>query len=116
MKDLIYAYLALFALPALAQQTSETITPAPSATPSTAGIIRPSSGEIITVGKPYTVRWTPLPPESDPLAIELFGNVGGIYPLLPNTTTCAGWLINTKCDKLDVNISSGATSYGTYGL
>ena len=118
MKDLIhlvsFAYIPCFlALPALAQQASETITPAPSATPSTAGILRPSSGETITVGEPYTIRWTPPPFDTGALAIELFGRVNSIYRILPNTTSCDGWLINTQCDKLDVNISSGSTSYGT---
>lgn len=117
MKDLIhlvaFAYIPCFlALPALAQQASETITPAPSATPSTAGILRPSSGETITVGEPYTIRWTPPPFDTGPLAIELFGRVNSIHRILPNTTSCDGWLINTQCDKLDVNISSGSTSYG----
>ncbi|OJJ01176.1 hypothetical protein ASPVEDRAFT_40732 [Aspergillus versicolor CBS 583.65] len=106
MKKIVYLILLASAI---AQQTSETITTAP-ATP-TAGILRPSSGETITVGQPYTVRWTPPPPEAGPLAIELFGWVNRISQILPNTTSCDGWLINTQCDKLDVNISSGSTSY-----
>ncbi|KAL2818743.1 hypothetical protein BDW59DRAFT_165402 [Aspergillus cavernicola] len=92
-------------------QAQDTITSAPAPGPSTPAILRPSSGETVTVGEPYTISWTPPPPPDAPLAIELFGKVGYISGILPETTSCDGWLINTECDKFNITIPSGATSY-----
>ncbi|KAL4877454.1 hypothetical protein BJY04DRAFT_126844 [Aspergillus karnatakaensis] len=101
---------------AIAQESTATgpITSAPvpePTSPSTAGIIRPSSGETVTVGKPYTISWSDPPPPAGPLAIELFGDVSLLYSLAPESTGCDGWLINTECDKFNVSIPSGSTSF-----
>ncbi|KAL4943032.1 hypothetical protein BDV06DRAFT_221641 [Aspergillus oleicola] len=77
----------------------------------TAAILRPSPGETIILGAPYTISWVPSPPNSGPLVVELFGNVGAIHGLGPNDISCDRWLINTECDKFDVDIPGGSTSY-----
>ncbi|KAL4969613.1 uncharacterized protein BDV14DRAFT_195876 [Aspergillus stella-maris] len=101
----------LYGSRALAQTSTNTASPEPSPAPTSAAIVRPSSGETITVGAPYTISWSPPPASSGPLAIELFGKVGALWRLGPNDTTCDGWLINTECDKFDVDIPAGSTSY-----
>ncbi|KAL4872429.1 hypothetical protein BDV12DRAFT_193521 [Aspergillus spectabilis] len=109
---LTFLLSCLYAASIQAQQTTTgTVTPPPVPEPSTLAILRPSGGETITVGEPYTISWSDPPPPEGPLAIELFGRVNSIYRLLPETTSCDGWLINTECDKLNVSIPSGSTSY-----
>ncbi|KAL4950122.1 hypothetical protein BDW69DRAFT_202367 [Aspergillus filifer] len=101
----------LYATGALAQTSTSAASSGPSPAPTAATILRPSTGEKITVGAPYTIFWSQPPANSGPLAIELFGNVGALWSLGPNDTTCDGWLMNTECDKFDVDIPAGSTSY-----
>jgi hypothetical protein len=97
-----FSFRTYYAVSIQAQQTrTGTITPPPVREPSAPAIIRPSSGETITVGEPYTISWSDPPPPEEELAIELFGRVNSIYRLLPEAISCDGWLINTECDKIE---------------
>ncbi|KAL4800361.1 hypothetical protein BDV19DRAFT_352860 [Aspergillus venezuelensis] len=106
-----YTFAFFYAAGALAQTSTNTAFLEPSPAPTSAAILRPSAGETITVGAPYTISWSPPPANSGPLAIELLGKVGALWRVGPNDTTCDGWLINTECDKFDVDIPGGSTSY-----
>ncbi|KAL5343476.1 hypothetical protein BJX70DRAFT_354254 [Aspergillus crustosus] len=109
----VISIIVAVTVPALAQETTTIgpITSAPAPGPSTAAILRPSSGEIITIGKPYTISWSPPPPPGGPLALELHGRVSYLVSITPETTVCDGWLINTECDKFNVSIPSSSTSF-----
>lgn len=74
-------------------------------------LLRPSANETITAGHPYTIRW-PKSTASGNLAIEVRSYAGRIDTFVPNSTTCDGWLINTECDKFNLSLPDGSTSYG----
>jgi hypothetical protein len=58
-------------------------------------IVRPSEGETITAGAPYTIKWNA--PAGDKISIELEDEDGYArsYGAL-----CDGWLINAYCGKI----------------
>jgi hypothetical protein len=79
-----------------ANQPINTITNTANPTPSGNTILRPSLGETITAGSPYTITWTDIIGSEVQLNIEnkvghaeLFGQI------------CDGWLINEYCGKLN---------------
>ena len=79
-----------------ADQPINTITYTANPTPSGNTILRPSSGETITAGSPYTITWTDIIGSEVQLNLEdkvgnaeLFGQL------------CDGWLINEYCGKLN---------------
>ncbi|KAL2849872.1 hypothetical protein BJY01DRAFT_245807 [Aspergillus pseudoustus] len=96
----------------LAQDTTTTTTTEPSETSTTTGILRPSAGETVTYGSFYTISWSPPPPSpAGPLALEIKGDTADIHWILPNWTSCDGWMLNTQCKKFDVDIPAGSTSF-----
>ncbi|KAL2802761.1 hypothetical protein BJX63DRAFT_99386 [Aspergillus granulosus] len=107
---------ALLFLSSLAQETttsaptliaSESSPPPPQ---TTGEILRPSPGETVTVGDLYTISWSPPPLPTGPLALEIKGTNAWIRPIL-DTTSCDGYAVNTHCDKFDVEIPAGSTSF-----
>ncbi|PGH10754.1 hypothetical protein AJ80_07404 [Polytolypa hystricis UAMH7299] len=101
--------------PCLAAQTTYQVdpsfTPTARGTPSpiSATILRPSAGETVTGGQPYTVTWSPAPPLPQPLMVELEISGPAFSYLYNSSYECNGWLVNPRCGKIALNIPSGTT-------
>ncbi|KAL4813015.1 hypothetical protein BDW67DRAFT_188135 [Aspergillus spinulosporus] len=73
-------------------------------------ILKPSPGEVITIGQPYTIEWTPQTVPGH-VELELHSERGSAEELIECRYTCTGWAINTECSQLTpLWIPEGETS------
>ena len=76
--------------------------------PATPTILRPSDGETIMGGQPYTVSWTP-PTAPGNLTVEMWGETGAFTYQERDGGPCDGYLVNTRCTKLWDDIPNAET-------
>jgi hypothetical protein len=80
-------------------------------------VLRPTEGEIVVYGSPYTIKWSP-PTIAGGISIELWdadsgswASSFGLHDQSGIQVSCDGWLSNSQCGK----IAQSVPNNGSYG-